>query len=51
MVGGKVTSSGSKMTDFVIVGESAGSKKAKADALGIDILTEEEFTKILSREE
>ncbi len=46
--GGKVTSSVSKQTDFVIAGESAGSKLEKAQALGVKIINESEFEKLLT---
>lgn len=45
--GGNVVSSVSKRTDYVVVGESPGSKLDKAQRLGINILTEEEFMKLI----
>lgn len=45
--GGQVTSAVSKNTDFVIVGENPGSKYTKALELGIKVLTEEEFMKLI----
>ena len=41
--GGKVTSSVSKNTDYVIVGQDAGSKADKAEQLGIKLLDEQQF--------
>ncbi len=45
--GGKCTASVSKKTDYVLAGESAGSKLTKAQALGIKIINENEFLKML----
>jgi DNA ligase (NAD+) len=45
--GGKISGSVSKKTDFVVVGTEPGSKYDKAKKLGVTILTEAEFEKLL----
>ena len=45
--GGKAAGSVSKKTDFVVVGENAGSKEAKARDLGLPILDEAGFVRLL----
>ncbi len=45
--GGKVTGSVSKKTDYVLAGEDPGSKLDKAQELGVFILTEKQFEKML----
>ena len=48
-LGGRVTSSVSKKTDYVVVGEDPGSKYDKAQKIGIPIINEEEFKKLISK--
>jgi len=47
-LGGKVTGSVSKSTNYVIAGEKAGSKQTKAIELGVKILSEDDFLKQLN---
>ncbi len=45
--GGKVSSSVSKKTSYVLAGENAGSKLTKANDLGIPVITEDEFAQMI----
>jgi DNA ligase (NAD+) len=47
--GARVTSSVSKKTDFVLVGDSPGTKQAKAEQLGVETIDEAEFLRRIGR--
>lgn len=47
-LGAKPASSVSKATDYLIVGENAGSKLSKAQQLGVTTLTEQQFESMLA---
>ena len=47
--GGKASGAVSKKTDYVVVGENAGTKAAKAEELGVPVLDEAAFTRLLEQ--
>ena len=47
--GGEVSESVSQKTSYVVTGEAPGSKAARARALGITILSEGEFLKLIKK--
>ena len=48
--GGKAGGSVSKKTDYLVAGDNAGSKLAKAQELGVHVLDEEAFARLLAVE-
>lgn len=46
--GGKTSSSVSQKTSYVLAGEKAGSKLTKAESLGVKVITEDEFIKMVN---
>ena len=49
--GGGLASSVSGITDYLIVGESPGSKLKRAQELNVDILDEDEFFKLIGKDQ
>ena len=48
-LGAKVAGSVSKKTDYVVVGDNAGSKADKAEQLGVPVLDEDQFAVLLEK--
>ena len=48
-MGGKPSGSVSKKTDYLVAGEAAGSKLEKAKTLGVKVLSEAEFDRLIGR--
>ena len=48
-LGGKAAGSVSKRTDYLVAGEKAGSKLEKARELGVAVLTEDDFDKLIAK--
>jgi DNA ligase (NAD+) len=48
--GGRVVGSVSKTTDYVVAGEKAGSKLAKAQAVGTEVLTERQLYELVGQD-
>jgi DNA ligase (NAD+) len=46
--GGRAGSSVSKKTDYLVAGENAGTKLAKAESLGVRVIDEDQFGRLLS---
>jgi len=48
-LGGKASSSVSKTTTYLVVGDNPGSKLAKAESLGVEVIDEAKLTEILEK--